>query len=173
MGASIMTLAELLKNRPKKLISVSMDANITFIYEVMKTNRIHHIAVMRDRTFMGFVDQEALLEAIMISPLNFNSLEAHDIMRRHIPAVLPEHTLEDVIQIMKEKNLPAVPYLVDGTCETLITRTDILRLVNQNFLGSAATQNSDFLNQAMQKSDLAMSNPVVARIIKLLSDIGI
>ncbi|MFW7377212.1 MAG: HPP family protein [Oligoflexus sp.] len=167
-----MILAELLKDRQRKLISVGRDAHISFIYEVMKSNRIHHLAVINDHTFLGLVDQEAILDAIMISPLNFNSLEAQDIMRRHIPAVLPEHSIEDVVKLMKEKNLPALPYMVNGKCETLITRTDILKLVYEHAL-NVSDEGGDLLDKAIQRSDLAMTNPVVHRVTKLLADIGI
>lgn len=167
-----MKLADLLKDKKNKLVSVTYDANISFIYEVMKAHRVHHIAVMQGQTFMGLIDQEALLDSILISPLNFNSLEAQDIMRRNVPSVSPENTIEDVVKLMKEKNLPAIPYMEDGHCKTLITRTDILRLVYE-YLHDNQADEGDIIDKALQKSELMMTNPVLLRTTKLLSDIGI
>lgn len=167
-----MKLAELLRDKNLNLFYVNTDAHITFIYDVMKSNRVHHLAVMKGPNFLGLIDQESLLDAIMISPQNFNSLEANDIMRRHIPPVLPDHSVEDVVKVMKEKNLQALPYFDEhNACQTLITRTDLLRLVHDKLIDF--DPDTSILEKAKQKGDMAMVNPVVRKIVNMLSDIGI
>jgi predicted transcriptional regulator len=163
-----MQLKEIMADKPKSLVYVANDAHIAFIYDVMKSNQVHHIAVLHHNSFLGLIDQEALLDAIMISPQNFNSLEAKDIMRRHIPTVNADNTVEDVVTVMRDKNLPAVPYFEDGRCQTLITRTDLLRLVNEKVL-----EHENVLDRARHRSELAMTNPLVRKITSMLADIGI
>ncbi len=163
-----MLLAKILADKPDRLISVNDDSHVSFIYEVMKSNHVHHVAVMQADRYVGIVDQEALLDAIMISPQNFNSLEAADIMRKNLPHISPNDKVEDLLEQMRDRDVQALPYFEDGRCRTLITRTDLLRLINQQLF-----EDEGLVDQAVAKGEVAMANPVVRRLLGTLSDLGI
>ena len=163
-----MLLAKILADKPGKLISVSDDAHVSFIYEVMKSHRVHHVAVLQAQRYVGIVDQEALLDAIMISPQNFNSLEAADIMRKNLPHISSDSKVEEVLELMRDRDVQALPYFEGGHCHTLITRTDLLRLINDQLF-----EEEGLVDQAIAKGEIAMANPVVRRLLGTLSDLGI
>ena len=151
-----------------RLVSVDGDAHIGAIYKVMKSNRVQHVAVLRGQTCLGLVHQESLLDAIMASPHNFGELKAGDIMISNLPAIYPETRVEDIVHLMKDNQLTALPYIEDNECKTLITRTDLLKLTSDRL-----EENPNIIEQAIIKGEVAMVNPLLQKVMSLLSDIGI
>ena len=164
-----MILADLLRGKPIRLVSVSEDAHFGFIYDVMKSNKVQHVAVLREQSFLGLVHQESLLDAIMVSPHGFERIKAKDIMICNLPQVGPETLVEDIVHMMRDNQQTALPYIENSECKTLITRTDLLKLTSDRL----TEEDPNIIEQAIIKGEVAMVNPLLQKIMNLLSDIGI
>ena len=68
-----------------------------------------------------------------------------------------------------KKKLLAVPYEEKGEYQALITRSDLLSFLQEQLY----QQNADLIDKALEKTEMTMGHPLMARLIKLLADIGI
>ncbi len=151
-----------------RLASVHEDAHVGSVYMVMKSHRVHHVAVLRGQTFVGLISQESLLDSIMTCPHDFDTLDAKHIMIRNLPIAYPETLLEEIVQLMKDNNLTALPYIENNECKALITRPGLIKLTRD-----CLEDDPNILEQAISKSEAVMANPLLQRVMSLLSDIGI
>ena len=150
------------------MVSVHEDAHVGFIYEVMKSNSVHHVAVLRGQTFVGLINQGSLLDSIMTCPHDFDTLDAKHLMIQNLPVAHPETLVEDIAQLMKDHNLTALPYIENNECKALITRSGLIKLTRD-----CLENDPNILEQAISKSEAVMANPLLQRVMSLLSDIGI
>ena len=70
--------------------------------------------------------------------------------------------------MMKDNNLTALPYIDDNECKALITRPGLIKLTRDCLEGD-----TNILEQAINKSEAVMANPLLQSVMSLLSDIGI
>ncbi|SMF14055.1 CBS domain-containing protein [Pseudobacteriovorax antillogorgiicola] len=155
-------------SKKKSLVSVESDENIQFVYELMKKEGIHHAAVLRNGDLVGLVDYDAILNAVMLSPQHFNSLQAQDIMKTGLHAVDGESTLDNLVLAFNQKTVRALPYYEEGRLVSLVTQTDLLQI-----LSALLKRDQSILDEAEAKGELFMANPVVQRVMNALSGLGI
>ena len=151
----------------RAIISVPSETLLRPVYDLMKKENVHHIAVIDGDKFLGLVDYDGILNAVMLSPRNFEALKASDVMKDKLPLLEEEVTLENVVMAFKEAPTRALPFSYQGRV-ALITHSDFLAA-----LGSILDGHQSKLESAEAKGELFMANPVVQRLMRILSDIGI
>ncbi|MGQ5491108.1 CBS domain-containing protein, partial [Thauera sp. ZXT1-4] len=63
------------------------------------------------------------------SPIDRDAMQVRDVMSRDIVAVTPDTPITDVLRIMSAKNIGRVPVVENETLVGIVTRTDILKVV--------------------------------------------
>lgn len=164
-----MEIADVVGKNQIRLICVEAHTHTNAIYDQMKAYDTDHVVVMEGKDAVGIIDRRGLLDAIMISPLDFNYLEAKDIMTRDLPRLDWGSPIETAASLMQTKRVNALPLYHDGECIGLITKSDLLRAL----LKSSVDQGSHLVENAKAKSELVMSNPLIQKIAAMLSDVGI
>lgn len=164
-----MNISECLALRQSQsLTRVPASMYVGAVYEKMEAEAIHHLAVYKNEELIGLVDQDSLLKAVMLSPKNFQSLQAQDIMRGSLPVLAADCQLEDVLTEFQQQGIKALPCYDDRGELSMITQTDILRALEQILNG-----HHSHIESAEIKGELFMANPLVQRIMASLSSIGI
>lgn len=165
---TMMLLGAMLKRNPERLIAVSDDTQLNAVYDTMRASKMKQIAVTKGDQVVGIIDYENLLDAVMLSPLDYNYLDAKDVMKKGLPVVTANSSVEEVIDLMIKIGVSALPY-VGGGMKGLVSRADLLSGIDA-FVTSGP---HGIIESVKTKSEIAISNTLVQKVFKLLSDIGI
>jgi CBS domain-containing protein len=163
-----MLLGAMLKRAPERLIAVSEDTQLNAVYDTMRASKVKQIAVTKGDKVVGIIDYENLLDAVMISPHDYNYLDAKDVMKKDLPVVTASSSVEEVIDLMIKAGTSALPY-VGGGVKGLVSRADLLGGID----AFVTTEPRGIIESVKTKSEIAISNTLVQKVFKLLSDIGI
>lgn len=164
-----MLLGTMIKRKPTSFIAVSDDTQLNAVYDAMRAHKVKQIAVSKGGSVVGVIDYESLLDAVMISPFDYNYLDAKDIMKKDLPVLTADTDLEEVIDLMIKAGVSALPYVGADGSKGLVSRSDMLNGVDDIIL----SESHSILESVKTKSETAISNPIIQKMFKLLSDIGI
>lgn len=129
-----MQVAEIMKT---KVVSVSMDDPLSLLHELFDKAAIHHLPVLDDRDrLVGMVSDRDYLEAI--SPYAGTPGEmkrdkvielrpAHRIMSRDPLHVTPDTDVREVVELMLEHVVSAMPIVEDNELKGIVSWKDLLR----------------------------------------------
>ncbi|NRA66634.1 MAG: CBS domain-containing protein [Pseudobacteriovorax sp.] len=148
--------------------SIPIESTLGEIYDLMSVEGLQYVAVERNGNFAGVIGLMSILKGIMVSPQTFNKLEARDLLVTKVPVLTEKNSVEDLIDALKEKKTKAVPYVVQGKFHCLLTQEDLL-----NLLRDLLEQDHGILEDVEAKGEIFMANPLVQKVMKTLSDIGI
>ncbi|OPY37110.1 MAG: Zinc metalloprotease [Methanoregula sp. PtaU1.Bin051] len=95
------------------------------------------IEMMYATKHLGFpvVDRNVLIGMVTVadvqkaSSIDRDAMQVRDVMSRDVIAVAPETPVTDVLRIMTVKNIGRVPVVDNGVLVGIVTRTDILKVV--------------------------------------------
>jgi len=95
------------------------------------------VEMMYATKHLGFpvVDRNVLVGMVTVadvqkgSPIDRDAMQVRDVMNRSVIAVTPETPVTDVLRIMSVKNIGRVPVIENGVLVGIVTRTDILKVV--------------------------------------------
>ena len=146
----------------------SGDDAVQRVYETMKSSNRQSIAVLDGEKFLGVVDYDSILNAVMLSPKNFPALTAQDVLKVNAKHLNEDSGLEDVVTGFQEAGTRALPYFQGETFVRLVSQADLLEALTKVLEGDQS-----IFEDAEAKGELFMANPVVQRIMATLSDIGI
>ncbi len=115
----MMQVSEIMK---KELIVIDSEAKVSEAISKMTDNDIQQIPVMSGKNFTGVITYKNILRKGSIKSnsrvLNFTIVA---------PSVSPESDVIEVIKLIKESGLNAIPVLKNNKLEGLVTRFDVLR----------------------------------------------
>jgi Zn-dependent protease len=110
----------------KPVISVGQTLPVTKVIEMMYATKHLGFPVVEHDTLIGMV---TVADVQKMSPIDRDALQVRDVMSRDVIAVVPETPVTDVLRIMSAKDIGRVPVVDKGTLVGIVTRTDILKVV--------------------------------------------
>ena len=108
----------------QKLITVSPDANVLDVLNVLHQNSIRHLPVMEDEKFVGFLSESDIRQVLLLP--GGKDMKVEEFMNRQPITIGPEENLEDAAKLIYYYKLRGLPVLDDGKLVGVITVGDIL-----------------------------------------------
>jgi acetoin utilization protein AcuB len=127
------------KSMAKQVVTIGRDTGILEARKLMDDHKIRHLPVVEtDGTLVGIVTDRDIRSAMpSLLQENFNStaererlsrLTAQDIMTPEPLAVRPNHTIQDVLLLIQEKKVGALPVTDEnGKIRGIISVRDLMR----------------------------------------------
>ena len=118
----------------KNPFTVSPDGTIAEAMEIMRSNNVRRIPVLKGGRLVGIVTERKLLEvspspATSLSVFEINYLlsktKIQDVMTKNVITVNPDTLIEEAAVLMRDNDIGALPVLEDGVLVGIITETDI------------------------------------------------
>ena len=121
------------------LVTVSPEAHMEEVDELMRANKIHHVPVINsDGELIGIIsysDVQLLKDwgtrlnlpgSISRNAFLLKSNLASDIMTRNLVTIGPDHTLRQCADILKEQYFQALPVVKDSKLVGIVTIYDLM-----------------------------------------------
>jgi CBS domain-containing protein len=99
---------------------------VTKVVEMMYATKHLGFPVVEHNMLIGIV---TVADVQRGSPIDRDAMQVRDVMNRDVIAVTPETPVTDVLRIMSAKDIGRVPVVENGVLAGIVTRTDILKVV--------------------------------------------
>jgi Zn-dependent protease/predicted transcriptional regulator len=108
------------------VMTVSPTLPLTKVIEMMYATKHLGFPVVDRDVLVGMV---TVADVQQMSPIDRDAMQVRDVMSRSIIAVSPETPVTDVLRVMSARDIGRVPVVADGKLVGIVTRTDILKVV--------------------------------------------
>jgi acetoin utilization protein AcuB len=108
----------------QKVITVSPDANVLDVLNVLHQNSIRHLPVMEGKKFVGFLEESDIRQVLLLP--GGKDMKIEEVMNREPITIGPEDNLEDAAKLIYHYKIGGLPVLDAGKLVGIITVGDIL-----------------------------------------------
>jgi len=136
-------------------------------YRQMVRHKIFQLIVHKNDKVVGLLRIQDVLQRVLLTSTNNEILSTEECMYKSPPSIRKETELVEVIQIMQEHQLTAVPLLENQCIVDIVIMDDLFGLLK--------TILSDPLRESCYEDRLQIlfATPVVQNFLKTLSDLGL
>ncbi len=110
----------------KPVMTVTPSLPVTKVVEMMYATKHLGFPVTDRDVLVGMVTVADVQKG---SPIDRDAMQVRDVMSREVIAVPPETPVTEVLRIMSARNIGRVPVVENGVLVGIVTRTDILKVV--------------------------------------------
>ena len=110
----------------RPVMTVAPTLPLTKVIEMMYATKHLGFPVVEHNVLVGMVTVADVQKA---SPIDRDAMQVRDVMNREVIAVTPETPVTDVLRIMTARDIGRVPVVANGELVGIVTRTDILKVV--------------------------------------------
>ncbi len=110
----------------RSVITVEPTLPVTKVVEMMYATKHLGFPVVDHGVLAGMV---TVADVQKRSPIDRDAMQVRDVMTRDVIAVSPETPVTDVLRIMSARDIGRVPVVENGVLAGIVTRTDILKVV--------------------------------------------
>ncbi len=160
--------AKILMSSPVKTIEDKM--TVLESHKIMLRFEINCLPITRENSIVGIITSKDINKAIHHG---FSLFPVSGYMRRNVITINPETSLTDIQRIMLEHNIGHLPVLEGNKLIGIVTRTDLLRVLNQKLL-STGNGDTHFRQSYLHVKNLKLmiEERIPLKIRKLLIEIG-
>ena len=118
----------------KNPFTMSPDGTIAEAFEIMRSNNVRRVPVMKNGKLVGIITERKLLEvspspatSLSIFEINYllSKTKIGDIMTKNVITVTPDTLIEEAAVLMRDNDIGALPVLDDNVLVGIITETDL------------------------------------------------
>lgn len=110
----------------RPVITVAPALPVTKVVEMMYATKHLGFPVVEHGVLVGIV---TVADVQRGSPIDRDAMQVRDVMNRSVIAVTPDTPVTDVLRIMSAKDIGRVPVVENDAVVGIVTRTDILKVV--------------------------------------------
>ncbi|BDR55646.1 CBS and ACT domain-containing protein [Xylocopilactobacillus apis] len=159
----------------KDLITVSLDEHINEALDMMKSNHINQIPVLKDGKLAGLITREDIAAALPSSSTSLSVYEINyliskamisDVMEKDVATISSDAQLEDAVKIMLDRNINVVVVEDNNEVKGIVTKNDVFDAFLQ--IAGYDLKNSSFIRVKVAED----AKGVIAKIGEILANNG-
>jgi CBS domain-containing protein len=108
------------------VITVEPTMPLSRVIEMMYETKHLGFPVVERGSLVGII---TLADVHKVSPIDREAMQVRDVMTANPITLPPSASLLDALRIMSSQNIGRVPVVVDDTLVGIVTRTDVLRVM--------------------------------------------
>ena len=121
------TIKDLLINKNRKLITVSITASIFDALKIMAESNIGCLIVLEGANYVGMFTERDYARKIVLEGRSSDTTTVNEIMISDIPMLNSNDTIDLCSKIMTEKTLRYLPVFENNQLVNLISQSDIIK----------------------------------------------
>jgi CBS domain-containing protein len=111
----------------REVITVEFGSPLKDAVELMNTNEIGSIVVLKEGKPIGIVTERDLLKKIVVTSERVRQMKVDEIMSTPVIAAHPDEDVESAARTMLSKKIKKLPIIDDGRLVGVVTLTDLFR----------------------------------------------
>ena len=127
----------------KNVITLNKADELTTAEKLFKENNIRHIPVVNGKTVVGMLSYTDLLRISFADAIDeeekdvdtvvYNMFTIEQVMAKNLVTVSPTNTIKEVAEILSKKEFHALPVVEDGELVGIVTTTDLIYFLLEQF----------------------------------------
>ncbi|PXX80854.1 CBS domain-containing protein [Rivihabitans pingtungensis] len=123
----MLTVRQLLKEKPAGFFSVPLDATVLQALQVMAEHNVGAVLVMEGESLRGiFSERDYARRVVLLGKTSATTLVG-EIMTNKVCYIGPEHTVDQCMALMTDKNIRHLPVLEHGAVLGMVSMRDVVR----------------------------------------------
>lgn len=123
-----MTLAAVLRQKGRAVVSVSPDASVAAVAEIITSQRIGAVVVVdTEQHLLGIVSERDVVKALSAYGAEVLHRKAADLMTRDVVTGTPETSVDQAMEIMDKGYFRHLPVLEGGRLAGIISIRDLVK----------------------------------------------
>ena len=125
------------------LVTLKTTDSLEHAEQLFKEHQIRHIPVVAETHIIGMLSYTDLLRISFADAIDedeqevdtvvYNMFTIEQVMAKKLVSVTPETTIKEVAEILANKEFHALPVLQDGTLVGIVTTTDLINYLLDQF----------------------------------------
>jgi CBS domain-containing protein len=134
-GTNVKTVAELLKVKPARVVSVTPEQSVLDAIKVLATEDIGAAIVMSGGRLAGIFSERDYTRKIVLKGRSSDATRVEEVMTANVIVVSPRTRTRECMQLMSEKNIRHLPVVDDGRVIGMVSIRDIVSdiIADQDF----------------------------------------
>ena len=120
------TVAELLKAKPARLVTVTPDLSVLDAIKVLASEDVGAAIVMSGDRLAGILSERDYTRKVVLKGRSSESTRVEEIMTRNVVVVTPRARARDCMALMTEKNIRHLPVVDNGRVVGMVSIRDIV-----------------------------------------------
>jgi CBS domain-containing protein len=120
------TVAELLRAKPSRVVSVRPDQSVLEAIKVLAQENIGAAIVMNGPKIVGIFSERDYTRKIVLQGRSSDTTKVEEIMTPNVIIVGPRTKTRECMQLMTEKNIRHLPVVDNNACVGMISIRDIV-----------------------------------------------
>jgi CBS domain-containing protein len=155
---------EFVRNMP--IITVGLDSDVETALHQMRKHKIHHLVVTSPEGVLGVVSDRQIFDKAWTSDGQWDRKLTMNDVYTHLDECLSDSSdISQALELMMQTSSTALPIVRSGKLVGIVSETDVIRVLH-NWLKSTELT-------AEARSQLLLSNPLVANLLQILAEAGI
>ncbi len=129
------TVAELLRAKPSRVVSIRPDQSVLEAIKVLAQEDIGAAIVMSGGKIVGIFSERDYTRKIVLKGRSSDSTRVEEIMTPNVIVVSSRTKTRECMQLMSDKNIRHLPVVDDGKCTGMVSIRDIVSdiIADQDF----------------------------------------
>ncbi len=130
------TVAQILDEKGRSVISVGPEDSIYHALEVMAERDIGALLVMEGDSLVGIFSERDYARKVILIGKSSHDMAVREAMTASVVTVEPDKTIRDCMNLMSDRHIRHLPVVVDGSVEGVISIGDVVHAVitDQEFM---------------------------------------
>jgi len=132
----VRTVAQILDEKGRSVISVGPEDSIYHALEVMAERDIGALLVMEGDSLVGIFSERDYARKVILIGKSSHDMAVREAMTASVVTVEPDKTIRDCMNLMSDRHIRHLPVVVDGSVEGVISIGDVVHAVitDQEFM---------------------------------------
>jgi CBS domain-containing protein len=123
-----MTVAAVLRQKGRAVVSVSPEASVAAVAEIIASQRIGAVVVVNtEQQLLGIVSERDVVKALSAHGTEVLKLKASDLMTRDVITATPETTVTQALELMDQGYFRHLPVLEGGKLAGILSIRDLVK----------------------------------------------
>ena len=122
-----MTIASILRTKSKRLIRVEPETPISVVTDVLHSNTIGAVLVMRGDELLGVLSDRGIVRAMALHPQGVRAMPAEQAMKPRKFETTPSASLEEALRIMTDNKVRYLPVFESDALVGVVSIGDVVK----------------------------------------------
>lgn len=118
---------DILNRKGRHIIAVAPETTVIAALQLMADKNIGSVLVMKDDTYIGLMTERDYSRKVVLKGKSSNDTRVSDIMTTDLPAVHPNDTIENCMQLLSEKHIRYLPVFDQDSIAGIISINDVVK----------------------------------------------